>query len=263
MIPKPLGKSLRNLSRHLSLGLSLGLNDIRQAYRRSALGPFWITIGMGVQVLAIGLVFGVIFNSPMNEFLPFLAASLIIWAFISSSITEGGAAFINGEGVIRQISLPFYLHLIRTIGKNVLMLGHNSIILPVVFIFFLRAPNVNLLLVIPGLILTILFLTAISYPIGLATTRFRDLQQILASIMTVAFYVTPVIWQPSLIPPGIAHLLLGLNPLYHFLQIIRLPLLGQAPTFENWMLAISLTLAASVLAYWSAKKYKNRLAYWV
>ena len=151
----------------------------------------------------------------------------------------------------------------RALWKNMLLLGHNAIILPIIFLVFLKAPSWNLLLLIPGLVLATTFLFVATYTLGLLTTRFRDMQQIITSVMTVVFYVTPVIWQPSLIPSGTAHLLLGLNPFYHFLQIIRLPILGQAPTFENWVLSICMTVIAGLVAYLASKKYKNRLAYWV
>jgi lipopolysaccharide transport system permease protein len=247
----------------VSLSLTLGWQDVKQAYRRSALGPFWLTLGMAVQIAVIGLVFGLIFGSPMVEFLPFLASSLIVWAFISGSLLDGSVAFVAGEAIIRQLPIPHYVHLLRSLWKNVLVLAHNFLILPIVFLVFLLPPNWNILFLFPGLLLTSSFLFFMSYLIALATTRFRDMQQITASVITVMFYVTPVIWQPSLIPSGTAHLLLGLNPFYHFLQIIRLPILGKSPTFENWGLSIAVTLVVGLAAYMAAKKYKNRLAYWV
>jgi lipopolysaccharide transport system permease protein len=218
---------------------------------------------MAVQVVVIGLVFGLIFKSPLEEFLPFLASSLIVWGFISGSLLDGSVAFVTGEVIIRQLPIPHYVHMLRSLWKNLIVLGHNFVILPIVFLVFLSPPNWNIVLLFPGLLLTSAFLLAFTYLVALATTRFRDMQQITASMMTVMFYVTPVIWQPSLIPSGTAHLLLGLNPFYHFLQIIRLPILGQAPTFENWALAIAMTLLAGCVAYLASKKYKNRLAYWV
>ena len=241
----------------------LAWQDVRQSYRRSALGPFWLTLGMGVQIAAIGLVFGLIFGSPLEVFFPFLAVSLILWSFISSAILDGSMAFIAGESILRQLPMPQYSHVLRSIWKNVIMLAHNIVILPVVFLVFLKSPNWNLLLLIPGFALTTVFLFAVSYVLAVVTTRFRDMQQIISSVMTVMFYVTPVIWQPTLIPGGIAHLLLGLNPLHHFLQIIRNPILGQAPTVENWGLSVFMTLATGLIAYFVARKYKNRLAYWV
>jgi lipopolysaccharide transport system permease protein len=176
---------------------------------------------------------------------------------------DGSMAFVTGEAILRQLPMPHYVHILRSLWKNILMVGHNIVILPLVFVVFLKTPTWNLLLLVPGFILTTAFIFFATYILALVTTRFRDMQQILSSVMTVVFYVTPVIWQPSLIPGGTAHLLLGLNPFYHFLQIIRLPILGQAPTLENWSLAIVITLLAGMVAYLAAKKYKNRLAYWV
>jgi lipopolysaccharide transport system permease protein len=218
---------------------------------------------MAVQIATIGLVFGLIFGSPLEEFLPFLAASLILWSFLNGAISDGASSFITGEAIIRQLPLPHMTQIFRALWKNMLLLGHNAIILPMVFLLFFIAPSWNLLLLIPGLLLTTTFLLVATYTLGLLTTRFRDMQQIITSVMTVVFYVTPVIWQPSLIPSGTAHLLLGLNPFYHFLQIMRLPILGQAPTLENWALSITMTVVAGLIAYLASKKYKNRLAYWV
>jgi lipopolysaccharide transport system permease protein len=183
--------------------------------------------------------------------------------FINTTITDSSMAFVSGEAILRQLPLPHYIHITRVLWKNFLMLGHNLVILPFVFFLFLNAPTWNLFLFVPGFLVSSLFLSFLGYLLALVTTRFRDMQQIITSLMTVLFYVTPVIWQPTLIPAGIAHLLLGLNPFYHFLQIIRLPILGQAPTFENWGLSIALTLIAGSFAYLASKKYKNRLAYWV
>jgi ABC-type polysaccharide/polyol phosphate export permease len=247
----------------IRIALLFGWLDLKQAYRRSALGPFWLTIGVFVQIVTIGLVFGLIFETSLDDFLPFLSVSLILWGFVNSSILEGSGALILSEGMIRQLPIKSSIFILRSLWKNILMLAHNLIILPVVFLVFLKTLTWNLVLVVPGFILTTLFLLFITHSLGIVTTRFRDMQQIIPSIMTIMFYVTPVIWQPSLIPSGTAHLLLGLNPLYHFLQIMRLPLLGQAPTVENWSLALVMTVLAGIAAYIASKKYRHRLAYWV
>lgn len=66
----------------------LGWQDVKQRYKRSKVGPFWLTISMGVMIATIGLVFGNIFSSPMPDFLPFLTLGLILWGFICGSGTR-------------------------------------------------------------------------------------------------------------------------------------------------------------------------------
>jgi lipopolysaccharide transport system permease protein len=143
------------------------------------------------------------------------------------------------------------------------VLLHNLAILPIIFLVFFKPIGLNLLLIIPGFFIATVFLLSAAYVLGLITTRFRDVQQIVSSAMAVLFFVTPVFWQPSLLPVGTAHLLLGLNPLYHFLQLLRLPILGQAPTLDNWTLALIATILTAVIATLAARKYRTRLAYWV
>jgi lipopolysaccharide transport system permease protein len=245
------------------LALQLGWQDVKQAYRRSAIGPFWVTLGIGIQIAVIGAVFGLIFKTSLSDFLPFLAVSIILWTFISSAITEGSMAYVTGSEIIRQTSISHNVHLMRVLWKNLILLAHNAAILPIVFLVFLRTPSWDLVLIFPSLLVTCVFLVSISAILATITTRYRDMQQIINSAITVLFYVTPVIWQPNLIPAGTAHLLLGLNPIYHFLQLVRLPILGELPTLENWLVCLVATALAAVLGSKVAQRYKHSLAYWV
>ena len=242
----------------------LGWHDVKQAYRRSALGPFWLTIGMAVQISTMGLVFGLIFKTQLTEYLPFLATSVIVWGFISSSINEGCMTFIASEAMIKQLNLPHYQYVLRTLWRNLVSAGHNFLILPIVFLVFWRFPGLPLLGFIPGLVILMLNISWVVGLIGLASARFRDMPPIVSSVMTIAFYVTPVMWYPKLIENNsLAHMLLGLNPIYHWLQIVRLPILGQWPTFENWGLALLSAGIGWLVTLGTFKKYKNMIAYWV
>lgn len=242
----------------------LGWQDIRQAYRRSSLGPYWITIGMAVQITAMGLVFGLIFKSELVDYLPFLATSIIFWGLISASINEGCMTFINSEAMIKQLDIPHFVYVIRTVWRNTLSALHNLVILPILFLIFWKSPSWALLSFLPGFAVLILNLTWVVWLIGMLSARFRDSPPIVGSLVTIAFYVTPVMWYPKLIEDNaIAHLLLGLNPIYHWLQIVRLPILGQFPTWENWGLALlsaGFGWAVTIGAY---KKYRHMIAFWV
>jgi ABC-type polysaccharide/polyol phosphate export permease len=116
------------------IGLTLGWQDVRQSYRRSALGQLWITIGMGVMIASIGTVFGIIFGADMKVFLPYLASGIILWGLLSGVLNDGTQAFIAAEGMIKQLPLPKMAHLIRVVWRNILTTGHNIIIFPPVLL---------------------------------------------------------------------------------------------------------------------------------
>lgn len=246
------------------LGLMLGWQDTRQAYRRSSIGPFWLTIGMAVQIITMGLVFGLIFKTETNQYLPFLAVSVIFWGLISSTINDGCTTFTVSEAMIKQLNVHHFHYVIRTVWRNLVSSGHNLVILPVVLIIFWQLPGWTIIAFIPGIAILVLNVTWVAWLLGIMSARFRDMPPIVNSLMTVAFYLTPVMWYPKLIENNtLAHLLLGLNPLYHWLQIIRLPILGQWPTLENWGLALLSAGFGWMVTLTAYKRYRNMIAYWV
>lgn len=250
------------LSRHSLIG-TLGWQDVRQRYRRSSLGPFWLTISMGVMIGTIGIVFGQIFKSPMDEFLPFLAVGLILWGFISTVITEGCSGFIAAEAVIKQLPIPLSVHIFRVIWRNLIILAHNVVIFPLVLLAVQKAPTWDAVVAIPGLILLILNLSWISIFLGVLCTRYRDIPQIITSLLQVVFYLTPIMWLPSLLPSRAGTLMLDLNPFYHFLQIVRAPLLGQEPSLESWAVTIGIAIVGWTLTVMLFGRYRRRIAYWL
>lgn len=249
--------------RIVELSLMLGWQDIKQAYRRSVIGQFWITLGMAVQITAMGIVFGAIFGAQDKDYIPFLAVSVVIWTFITTTINDGAKAFISSEALIKQLNVPPYVYVFRVIWRNIIIFGHNAILLPFVLIIFSMSVGASFLLIIPGLIILIGNLTWIVALIGIMSARFRDLPLIVSSALTIAFFVTPVMWYPELLPADRAHILLGLNPFYHLLQIVRLPILGGSPTFENWILSSALLAVGAAITYWVFSKFSKQIPFWV
>lgn len=241
----------------------MGWQDVRQAYRRSAIGPFWITGGMAVQIGAMGMVFALIFKTPMQEYLPFLATSIILWGYLAGVINDGCLSFINAESIIKQLRIPMYVHVVRTVWKQLATLAHNFAILPFVFLVVWKGVSWSAFAFLPGLLLLTINVAWIAFLLAMLSARFRDIPQVVTSVMTILYFVSPVMWQPSLIPPEAAHILLGFNPMYHLLQIVRLPILGQLPTLENWLLSLGFALAGWLAVYFAMRKFKTQIAYWV
>jgi ABC-type polysaccharide/polyol phosphate export permease len=251
-------------TRALGLATFMGWQDVRQSYRRSAVGPFWLTIGMAVQIVTMGLVFGIIFKTEISEYLPFLAISIIVWGLIATSMNEGCLTFISSEAIIKQLNLPFYVYVARTLWRNLLNSAHNFVLLPFVLIIFMKNPGWALVAFLPGLFVLILNLSWVVWLLGMISARYRDFPPVISSVTTIAFYLTPIMWYPSLIgDDGLAHLLLGLNPFYHWVQLVRLPLLGEFPTLENWGLGLLSAAIGWALTLTAFRKYRTMLAYWL
>lgn len=256
-------EDIKKATLNIGLPLYLARADIRQRYRRSSLGPFWITISTGVMIACIGIIFGSLFKSPMSEFLPFLSAGLIIWGFISSTVTEATTVFAAAEPIIKQLPIPLTTHVYRMIFRNLYIFFHNILIFPIVLLCIHRPINWEIIWFIPGLFLVILNLTWISIVLGVVCSRFRDLTQIVASILQIFFYITPIIWMPNLLPARTSVMLLDPNPFYHLLAIVREPLMGSSPTALNFALSALFAILGWIFAIVFFNKYRSRIAYWL
>jgi ABC-type polysaccharide/polyol phosphate export permease len=250
------------LKRYSLVGM-LGWQDVRQRYRRSALGPFWLTISMGVMIATIGIVFGQIFSSPIKDYLPFLAIGMVFWTFISAVITEGCTGFISAEGIIKQLPIPLFVHILRLVWRNTIILAHNLIIIPLTFLAVGKPLYWSSILSIGGSALLAVNLTWMALLLGVLCARYRDLPQTVASVLQVVFYLTPIMWMPSLLPQRAGMYMLNLNPFYHFLEIVRAPLVGQMPSMLNWVASLGVAIVGWALAIAVYGRYKRRIAYWL
>ncbi len=241
----------------------LGWRDVRQRYKRSLLGPFWLTISKGIMIATIGMVFGQLFGAALTDYLPFLSIGMIVWGFMSSVITEGCFGFISAEDVIKQLPLPLFLHILRMIWRNLLILAHNAVILPLVYFAVSKPVTLTALCAIPAFALVLLNLAWIALILAILSARYRDLPQIVASILPVLFYLTPIMWMPERLSEKASMLLLDFNPAYHLLELIRAPLLGKLPDLLSWEVSAGMALVGWGIALAFYGRYKRRIPYWL
>jgi lipopolysaccharide transport system permease protein len=218
---------------------------------------------MAVQIGSMGVVFGIIFHIPLTEYLPFLATGIILWSLISGSVSDACMTFINNEAMLKQLDLSIFVYALRVMLRNLLTLAHNIVVIPLAFLAVWHPIGIQVVLFIPGLIVVVLNLAWMTVLFGMVSARYRDVPQIVQALMTIIYFVTPVMWQPQAVGSENAHWLLGLNPFYHLLQLIRQPLLSASPTFENWALGCAFALVGWLLALVALRKFGKQIAYWV
>jgi lipopolysaccharide transport system permease protein len=240
----------------------LGLNDIRQRYRRSRLGQLWITLSMAVFLFAIGPLYALLFNSNIGEFLPYLTVNIVVWGFLSSMINDGCAVFIQADNYLRQERIPKLVFVMRILVRNLLILGHNAVLIPIVFIAFQVPVSPLILLAIPGLLIVMLNSILAAVLFGTLCARFRDMPQIVANIVQVAFFITPIFWQRRQI---LAHYdyVVSLNPFAAHLGVISLPILNRVPTVGDYLMCLASTLVLAAVTIPFFARFRPRIAYWV
>ena len=243
------------------LWVRLGWQDVMLRYRRSMLGPFWLTISMGIMVFALGFMYGDLFGMDVQRYLPFLTIGFLVWGFITSALNEGCQVFIESEGAIRQSDLPLSMFPLRVTWRNLIIFFHNAIIYFVVVALFKVEIGWVSLLALPGLMMIVCNALWSAALLGMLSARFRDLPQIVASVLQVAFFVTPIIWMPE----SISHrpMVVDVNPFYHVIELMRAPMLGQAPTWTNWIVALGLSLAGWLVTLLFFRRFHCRIAYWI
>lgn len=249
--------------RSIRVALVFGWQDVAQRYRRSRIGAFWLTLNTAIFIAAIGLIFGTLFRAPAGEFLPYLGVSIIVWNFLSTTIAEGCTTFIASEGIILQVRMPLFIHIIRTLWRNVIILGHNIVIFPVVLFLVGDFLDWKALLAVPGLLLLILNLAWLTLVCALICTRFRDMTQVFTNFLQVMFYLTPVMWMTRTLPERVPSLVYEVNPFYHLLQLVRMPLLGEYPDGISWIVALGVAVVGWTWAIIFFGKYRWRVAYWL
>jgi lipopolysaccharide transport system permease protein len=243
------------------LAWSLGWLDIRLRYRGSILGPFWLTLSTAIMIGALGVLYSALFHIDVHTYLPFLALSQVLWFFIATLVGEACTCFTQAEGMIRAIRMPLFLHAIRTLIRNLLVLAHNIVVIVVVDIIFLVWPGWHALLVLPGFAVWAIDGLAICLLLGAFCARFRDVAPIVASVMQIAFFLTPVIWQPEQL--GRHAVWLPLNPFFAVMEIVRAPLLGHAPSGTVWLAAVIDSLLLFGLSWLMFVRARGRVAFWV
>lgn len=244
--------------------LMLAYQDIKLRYRRSILGPFWITLSMAITVYSMGFLYSHLFHVELSKYYPFVVASMLSWSLISAVIVEMTEGFTIYESIIKQIKLPYSLYIHRIATRNLIIFFHNMLVIVPIFIIFYASVKINFytLLLIPGLAL--IYVNAVIYGIvlSLVCARFRDMAQIIKSLMQVIFFLTPVMWDVNVLPES-KRALMMFNPFYSYIEMMRAPLLGKAPLLINVECVLLLTLVGAVICLLMFSIYRSRIVYWL
>ncbi|MDE8343431.1 MAG: ABC transporter permease [Acidocella sp.] len=242
---------------------ALSVFDIKLRYRGSILGPFWLTISTGMMVFALGFLYSELFHIELTTYLPFISLSLVLWTFISCLVAEGCTCFTTQEAMLRAMRMPLSMHAARVVVRNVFVLLHNILVIVLVFFILRIMPGKFSFLLIPGFALWLVDGFAICLILGVLCTRYRDVPPIVASVMQIAFFITPVIWSPAILQHRGRVFLETWNPFFDLLDIVRAPLLSTPISPAIWGIAVFYSVILVIAAGLVFIQSRARVAYWV
>lgn len=245
----------------------LAWNDIKLRYRRSSLGPFWITLSTAVRIYCMGFLFAHLFKVDVNKYFPYLAAGIISWTTISTVINEATTVFIESETYIRNIKISFTHLVMRLVIKNFIIFAHNILAYIPILLYFDHTSSehyslLNHLILIPNLLLLMTVAVLFGTILAILGTRFRDMPLLVDSMVQVVFFMTPVMWMPDLLPERYQWIVY-LNPIHHIVEFIRAPMIGAPVELFSYGI-LSLIIIVGLLGFnFLINKCKYRIIFWL
>ena len=243
------------------IAIAIAMQDVRLRYRGSTLGPFWLTISTLVMVVAIGGIYPHLFHIEATSYIPYLLVGLVLWQFLSTVITEGCTTFVAVQRVIHQVPMPFSVHVCRAVYRNLIVLAHSAVLVPLGLLLFAVRIDWHVLLVFPAIAVLGINSFWICLLLGMLSARFRDIPPIVASFLQVLFFVTPVFWAPDAL--GRWKILADLNPFFAAIDIVRAPLIGVPIQPLSWFVILATTLLGCAITFAFFARFRSRIAYWL
>jgi lipopolysaccharide transport system permease protein len=248
-------------TRRTDVWWTLAWYDLVLRYRRSMLGPLWMTLSMGITILGMGPLYGSLFKVDLAHYFPHLALGLIFWTFFSGIVAESCTVLISSGNYLKQGYFPISIFVWRSIARNLMQLAHHLVLyLPIVLWADIRL-SWPVLLILPALALAVANAQALGLLLGLVCARFRDVTQIVTSTMQLLMFLTPVFWLPESLPERAQFVLI--NPFAQMLTLLRTPLMGGTAAGAVWWGFLGWTAANLLLASLVFSRLRRRVVYWL
>jgi len=236
------------------------LQDIKNRYSRSVLGPLWLSLSILVTVCAMGPLYGMLLNQSGGDYYLYLASGVVLWALVATSLAEGSTAFTSHEVFLKQTNIALASYVMRGSVRNIIIFLHNFLILLFFYIIFGNL-SWRFFLIIPISLLIFVILYSISLTLAIVCARFRDLIPLVSNLLQLAMFLTPVFW---IVPVSSERQLYTfLNPFFYMLSIFRAPF--GLTTFSVWdFFILGVILMVSIISnYFLLNRFKKRIVYWV
>lgn len=239
--------------------------DVVSRYRRNRLGIAWLFVPTAVYIWGIGGFLGAMQPGlSLPRFFAHVALGFTLFRLIVTVLTDATSVFASSQSYIYDGSLRLTDFLLRSLARSWF---YFVLTLPMVAVVVLGSPDGTLAGVAPAVIafaadLVILFFLSVA--LALLGARLPDLHELLGSAVMALFLLTPIVWNAADAPVNTLHgTLMRANPLFHMVEAVRGPLLGQPVEQLTYTYLAMLLVAAVLIAVPSYQRFARRVPVWL
>jgi ABC-type polysaccharide/polyol phosphate export permease len=239
----------------------LGWEQTVARFRRTILGPFWLTANLLAISFALAFVFGGLMGTDYRSNFAMIISGILVWNLVGGVLIEASGVFIASAGLMHTMKLPLTFHVLLMMHRAFInFLAQLVAFWVVLALLRLGAPPTWHVLI--GLPLLLANMTLMSVIVAIPSTRFRDINQTVQFLVQVLFFLTPIFWSPTQMG-GKRALIIQFNPFAHLLELVRGPLLGRAPLALNWEWGFGLLVAQLVIVIVMLAMFRKRVVFWI
>lgn len=252
---------LRAGLRNWRLWTTLAWHSLHQRYRRTWIGMGWVSLSFALFALVKVVVFGPFSGMPIAEFAAFLVLGFMAFRFVANTVTGGAGLFIGAQSWIKSEPLPLSVHIYKLITTNFIIMGFAAIPALAVCVWA-GALHINALYSLPFILLAYALNGVwIGLVMGILCARYRDVMHFTSTVMQVLYFATPILWVPP--ETGLRAQVALYNPVTHFIDVLRLPMLDGTIPWLSWAVVGSVTLMGLLVGSIVWARQHKRLVFWL
>lgn len=257
---------LGNLYRHRQLIAALTARDLKARYRGSVLGFFWSLANPLLLLAVYTLVFTKFLPQQVGDAYPlYLFSGILPWTFFAAAVLESTTSISANAGLIKKVMFPAEaLPLVVVLSHLVHFALAIPILLTAIAVFALLGKftvSATLLLAPVLMLLQTMFVAGIAMTVSSAAVLFRDLRDIVANVIQLGFFMTPVIYLISNIQSRPMRALLRINPMTPFVVAYQdIFFFGRLPNLSDAILIVCYALGSMALGFFVFDRLRDTLA---
>lgn len=259
---KNLINDIQTSFRQYSLWSELAKLELKVRFRGTYFGVLWVLLALLLKVGMISLIYSLVLNKPLKEYVLFLSIGLLTWNYVSALVITSALSFLQARNYFQQMSMPHFIFVFQTVYRETLiLLLYQVMAIPLILLYFgFSGIQAVWLWSLLGYFMIIVNGVFAGAWIGWVATRYRDVQHLISNLVMILFIVTPVLWPP---PAGQEnHVYFMLNPFYHLLEVVRAPIISSEIPVTSLLVVSGLALFNILICVLFYNKAKSRLVLW-